>query len=299
MDSIRRVSLGDAVMDSARPVLFLVVGVVLTAAFFLLGLDHLIGRLFQGGHSGGIALAIVPPNVQNGCPPTYAIDNRTNRDVLFTLAGATGGYGPPSPDDSRTNDPSYYRGASSYSPGSTFGDADMMGLGGDLNPESAEPGIKETEDAYPGDSNYGGSSSQYGNDGPRQYDEGYYGAPPDNYHYGNSSSYSYRSDAGMYAQSGAYPQGPPPRDAYAGGSSLPPPLSSQSIPLTPPDNSSPYGAPASPQYGDPRDRGYGPPANRVRPGEIFFASTGGPQGPDGPPPGCDQSGNTVTVQLSD
>jgi hypothetical protein len=292
-------------MDAARPVLLFLVGVVLTAAFFLMGLDHQVGRLFKAG-SGGIALAIVPTATPNGCPPTYAVDNRTGRDVFFTLAAPSGGYGPPAPDDSRWNDPSYYRGARGGDPGSFANDADMTDFGS-VTPESSEPGIKGTEDSYPDDSNYGGSLSEYGSSAPRPYDEEYYSAHPDNYAYGDRDSFNTAGNGARYAQ--ADNQQPQSRDVFSNGSSAtpPPPPAGQPIPLTPGDNSSPFGAPQQPQFDDRRDAfrdggygpqqgGFGPPANRVRPGEIFFASA---QGEGEPPQGCDGAGNTVTVQLSE
>jgi hypothetical protein len=277
-------------MDVLKPFLLFVSGLVIASIFFLFHLDHRLAGMLSGGREKGIALAIIPPSEQggDGCPATYAIDNRTDHLVLLSLAGAVGPF-TSAPDDSRWNSRPYGDDRGNRSRRSSYGSADMMGLGGDTTPDSSEPGVRSSDDAYPDDSNYGGSSSEYGDSGARS--DGYGNARPDDYGGG--------SDGGYAPPSGGY-QGSPSRDIFADNNgNIPPPPAGQPVPLTPGDNSSPYGAPPTQGYGNPTDPNWaGPPASRVRPGEIFFASTAPADGPDGPPQDCDPSVNTVTVQLS-
>ncbi len=287
-------------MDYARPVLLFLVGIVVASMFFLFGGGRLLPHAMRFRLTEPIALAIVPSGAPSGCPETYAIDNRTDHLVLLTLSGASGPYTPPPQDSARWSDPGYDSGGQGYSPGSTHDSADMTGLGSGSSPESTEPGIKPTDDAYPEDSNYGGSLSGYGSDNARGYDEGYYNSSPNDYSYGDQNSDGYRSDAAGYGQGRTYGQPAVQPDVFSHSrNDFPSPPSGQPIPLTPPENSSPFGAPQLPQYGDSRDTGYGPPASPVRPGEIYFASAGGTEGSNGVPQGCNGSSNTVTVQLSD
>jgi hypothetical protein len=309
-------------MDYTRPALLFFIGVLVASAFFLLGFDRILPRWMRPGHRDVIALAVVPSpsSGANGCPESYAIDNRTDRLVLFTLVGASDRYGPPPSDDRRWNDPSYDRGSRSSSAdyGSSY--ADMTGLTGGMLPDSSEPGVKQSEDGYPDDSNYGGSSPSYGADGSRNFDEGSYYGRGEGYSYRDpnydngqgGSAYSQTGIAGnRYADNQGGYQYPPAGGSYAGGrNDLPPPPSGQPVPLTPPDNSSPYGAPNPSPYGGGygsgygsndgygNGYGYGPRPDEVRPGEMIVASVPAPPGPDGQPQNCDQSGNTVTVQLS-
>jgi hypothetical protein len=268
-------------MENAKPVFGFLAGIVVASAFFLLGLDHQLGRYFHFSRVDGLALAIVPSRASGDCPASYAIDNRTDRSVFFTLADAPPDFARPRRDDDRWGDPSYDAGAGrDDAPAASYDTSDMTGLGSDRVPESAEPGIKATEDAYSADSNYGGSLAEYGADGPHHDDEDSDIARTDENAYGGAYDHAGREQA---------------RDAYSGdGGDIPPPPPGQPIPLTPPENSSPYGAPV----GGSGDAGYGPQADRVRPGEIFFASATGAEGPYGPRRGCNGADNTVTVQLS-
>lgn len=277
-------------MENAKPVLGFLVGIVVASAFFLFGLDHQFGRFFHFSRTDGIALAIVPSGAPDDCPPSYAIDNRTDRPVLFRLAGAPPDFAWPPHDDDRWGDPSYDSGAGrDYLPAAAYDASDMTGTDSDTTPESSEPGIRATEDAYSADSNYGGSLAEFGADDQHHYDEDSDIARSDEDAYGG------RGDGGAYDHAG----GGQPRDGYFGnGDDIRPPPPGQPIPLTPPENSSPYGVPHPPPSDGRSDAGYGPPASRVRPGEIFFASANGPEGPGGPRRGCNGSDNTVTVQLS-
>ena len=277
-------------MENAKPVLGFLAGVVVASVFFLVGLDHQFGRFFRFSRNDGIALAIVPSGVPAHCPPSYAVDNRTDRPVFFTFAGVPPDFGGPPHDDDRSGDPSYDNGASrDYLPAASYDASDITGSGGDTTPDSAEPGIRATDETYSADSNYGGSLAGYGADGPNHFGDDAGDARMD------EDVHDDGSEAGAYDRAG----GEHPRGGYFGGvSDIPPPPPGQPIPLTPPENSSPYGVPHPAPYDGPGDAGYGPPANRVRPGEIFFASANGSEGTDGPRPGCHGRDNTVTVQLS-
>jgi hypothetical protein len=296
-------------MEYARSTILFFVGIFVASVFFIFGWDRPIERLLHIPHFDSIGLAIVPSGAPSDCPESYAIDNRTDRVVSFTMADAGGGYMPP--DSGRWGAPAYSR--NSYSTRSSI--EDMGPLPSDSVPDSSEPGVRASDDAYPEDSNYGGSLSEYGGDRPRQYEDrsydtgGYDNSGGGSYSYDSRNAYGSRSNT--YNRASSYQ---PSRDIFASGNgAYPPPPAGQSIPLTPPDNSSPYGAPPVPGYGDQRDggygapqtsgygdqsSGYGPPANNIRPHEIFFSPTvGGQEGPDGGQ-GCNGADNTVTVQLS-
>jgi hypothetical protein len=276
-------------MDVLKPVLLFISGLVVASVFFLLHMDRWMPHF--GGGERAIVLAIQPPGApgEDACPVTYAVDNRTDHLVVLALAGSAGPYSAPAPDGSQWNNQPYDRRYDSRP--APRASADMFGFGGDTVPESSEPGVHSTEDGFPDDSNYGGSLSEYGNDGGR-------GARPDEYAYGEGSSYaqpgSYGAAPGAYQGSSAASPGYFSSDR----SNIPPPPPGQPIPLTPGDNSSPYGAPATPGYGDPNDPNWQPQGSPIRPGEIFFASTAPSDNPDGQQQNCDPSASTVNVQLS-
>jgi hypothetical protein len=277
-------------MDVLKPVLIFLSGLVVASIYFVFHLDRWVPHF--GGGEKAIALSILPPGGpgEDSCPVTYAVDNRTDHLVLLNLAGSAG------PDNSQWNNRPYDNGHRNDPQPVPYGSADIIGLGGDTVPESSEPGVRTSEDAFPDDSNYGGSLAEYGNDGGRY---GESGARPDDYAYGEGNSYA---QAGTY---GSAPGGYPGSSAASQGfyssdrGNIPPPPAGQPIPLTPGDNSSPYGAPVPPDqgYGNPSDPNWGQAGSPIRPGEIFFASTTPPDNPDGQPQNCDPNGNTVTVQL--
>lgn len=284
-------------MDVLKPVLLFVSGLVVASVFFLFHMDRWVPHF--GGGERAVVLAIQPPGAsgEDSCPVTYAVDNRTDHLVLLNLAGAAGPFSAPVPDGSQWNNQPYDHHYDSRS--APRSSADMFGLGGDTVPESSEPGVHSTEDGYPDDSNFGGSMSEYGDDGARSYGGG--GARPDEYAYGEGSSYaqqgSYGSMSGGYQGSSAASPGFFSSDR----GNIPPPPPGQPIPLTPGDNSSPYGAPAAPGpegYGDPNDPNLQPAGSPIRPGEIFFASTAPSDDPDNQQQNCDPSAGTVSVQLS-
>ena len=311
-------------MEVVKPVLLFLVGVVAATIFFVFGFDHALPHWMRFPRAEPIGLAIVPSSAgaPAGCPVSYAIDNRTDQPVDLTMADSFGG--PPSPYGQGWQDQRQQHDWDRAPPSSFHVGADMIGLD-QLLPDSSEPAINAPDDLNAGDSNYGGSMAEYGNEGGNRYGNGY-----GDQQYGSSDEAGYGSTGWNYQEQSL----PPPVVGSASGSVGPPPPpvtpQGQSIPLTPPDNASPYGAPQASPYGPPQQPygpalqqygpgyggngygpgyggngygpgyggngygyGYGPPANRIRPGEIFFASSGG-----GDVENCDRYSNTVTVQLS-
>jgi len=149
-------------------------------------------------------------------------------------------------------------------------------------PSSAEPGIPPPADDF-GALNYGGSSPSFANQGSSAYG-------------GSYGDEAYGAYSGGYNNPPPY-SGAPGGGGYAGGG-YPPPPSGQSVPLTPPEGSSPYGVPPAPDDGG----GFAGPGGgpvKIRPGEIAFASAGPTNGLDQYGQPCDSSANTVTIQVSD
>ena len=263
-------------MVYAKPVLLFLLGAVMASAFFLFDLDRFVPRGMRFWRAEPLALAIVPSGVSaaDGCPVGYAIDNRTDRPVFFTLNDEAAPPLPPDRDAARWD--RYRSRVGSYRP--HFSPAGMSEFEDTATPASAEPGVRQSEEAYPDDSNYGGSSPEYGSDGQR-FDR-VFGSPDtdaDDVDANNDSAGAYdQTDAGQYG-------------------AVPPPPAGRPFPFAPPGNSSPYGAPNPPSYGSPS---YEPPsynpANRVRPGEIAFL----PPGDSEVSPECGGR-STVTLQLSE
>lgn len=280
-------------MEFVKPVLLVLVGAFAAGAFFVSGLDHHLPRWARFWQEEPIRVAIVPSGTAEGCPPSYAIDNRTDQPVFLTLTDSSNTYLPP--DSYRQPQNRNFDRDRDYPRGAAFDGADLTGgLGALNNPESSEPGVAPTEDNDPGDSNLGGSSAEFGDA-----DSGY-GRNP------YSDDRNREPDDYTYENRGRDVPGPQSRNYPApAGSYTPPPAPGGPLPLTPPENSSPFGAPTTPGYGPPQPgygssdypappaAAYGAAAAKVRPGEIYFASSPNGFGR------CEGNGNTVTLQFTE
>lgn len=267
-------------MELVKAAVLFFVGVAAAAVFFVSGWDHSLPhwlRVSRYREPIHLTIASGAASESPDCPATYAVDNRTDRAVVLTVADASPGYAslPPASDW-----PADYGDDHPYRHHTAFVTSDTHGPSGPPYPGSSEPSVSPPDDSDPGFSNYGSSSPDYSTGEYGRSDSGDQYSAPGDYAYDERDGYGDQQSA-PYAQDGS--------GEDFGGSPA-----SQPIPLTPQyDSQDQSQLPPAQSYGPPSSAVIGPSPTRVKPGEVFFASSGNAS------PRCNGNAGTVTLQLSE